>query len=143
MLPAFYAVPDRLAPEERLTFVRLTAFAWLTLLYYDLSKLWRRHRSYEHIRTLAVRRRLTTHTVRVDVVCRAVDEACVWYPWPIYCLQRSYAITNLSRRQGIDATLVIGYRPVPFESHAWVEVDDRVVNDRPQYKRNFSVLARL
>ena len=33
--------------------------------------------------------------------------------------------------------------PLPFESHAWVEVDGRVVNDRPQYQRAFTVLDRL
>ena len=33
------------------------------------------------------------------------------------------------RRNGIAAQLVIGCRPLPFESHAWVEVDGRVVND--------------
>jgi hypothetical protein len=51
--------------------------------------------------------------------------------------------TWLLRRQGIAAELVIGYRPLPFESHAWVEVDGRVVNDRSQYQRAFTVLHRL
>jgi hypothetical protein len=46
------------------------------------------------------------------------------------------------RRHGRSASLVIGYRPVPFESHAWVELDGLVVNDRPQYQKYFRVLER-
>jgi hypothetical protein len=39
--------------------------------------------------------------------------------------------------------VVIGFRPVPVDSHAWVEVDGKVVNDRPQYQKHFRVLERL
>jgi hypothetical protein len=79
----------------------------------------------------------------VDDVCRAVDEACVWYVKRVYCLQRSAVATWLLRRYGVDAALVIGYRPAPIDSHAWVEVDGTVVNDRPQYQKFFLVLDRL
>ena len=44
---------------------------------------------------------------------------------------------------GIAAQTVIGCRPLPFESHAWVEVEGQIVNDRPQYQRAFQVLDRL
>lgn len=39
--------------------------------------------------------------------------------------------------------MVIGCRPLPFESHAWVELDGRVVNDRQAYRTAFVVLDRL
>jgi hypothetical protein len=38
---------------------------------------------------------------------------------------------------------VIGYRPSPFFSHAWVEVDGRIVNDSPVYQERLFVLERL
>jgi hypothetical protein len=76
-------------------------------------------------------------------VCRAVEEACIWYFKRAYCLQRSSVTTWMLRRRGVAAQLVIGYRPVPVDSHAWVEVDGRVVNDRPQYQKFFRVLDRL
>lgn len=76
-------------------------------------------------------------------ICSAVDEACVWYFKRTYCLQRSTVATWMLRRRGIAAELVIGFRPVPVESHAWVEVGGRVVNDRPQYQKFFRVLDRL
>src|SRR6266851_2930264 len=76
-------------------------------------------------------------------VCRAVEEACIWYFKRAYCLQRSSVTTWMLRRRGVAAQLVIGYRPVPVDSHAWVEVDGTVVNDRPQYQKFFRVLDRL
>jgi hypothetical protein len=79
----------------------------------------------------------------VERVCRAVAEACVWYPRRAMCLQRSWVTALLLRRYGVAAHLVIGYRPAPIDSHAWVEVDGQVVNDRPQYQKFYRVLDRL
>lgn len=76
-------------------------------------------------------------------ICRAVAEACVWYPKRAFCLQRSWVTTLLLRRYGLAAELVIGYRPIPIDSHAWVEIGGRVVNDRPQYQKFYTVLDRL
>ena len=84
----------------------------------------------------------TTPTPEVTArVCRAVEEACIWYVKRAYCLQRSSVTTWMLRRRGVAAELVIGYRPVPVDSHAWVEVDGQVVNDRPQYQKFFRVLV--
>ena len=82
-------------------------------------------------------------TVSPEDVLWSVDEACVWYVKRAACLQRSVVATWLLRRYGFAAQMVIGCRPLPFESHAWVEIDGRVVNDLPQYQRAFTVLHRL
>ncbi len=76
-------------------------------------------------------------------ICQAVAEACVWYPKHAFCLQRSWVTSLLLRRHGIDSRIVIGFRPAPLDSHAWVEVDGKVVNDRPQYQKFYQVLDRL
>ena len=75
------------------------------------------------------------------LICEAVNLAACFYYKPILCLQRSVAATLLLRKYGIDGRLVIGSRPAPFFSHAWVEVDDRVVNDSPAYKERLQVLC--
>jgi len=51
-----------------------------------------------------------------------VSLAACFYWKPVRCLQRSVAAMRLLRKCGIDGRLVIGYRPSPFFSHAWVEV---------------------
>ena len=76
-------------------------------------------------------------------VCDAVALAECLYWKRVFCFQRSVAATRLLRRAGIQAHLVIGYRPSPFLSHAWVEVDRRVVNDSPAYKERLYVLCTL
>ncbi|HYL73917.1 MAG TPA: lasso peptide biosynthesis B2 protein [Bryobacteraceae bacterium] len=75
------------------------------------------------------------------VVCDAVSLAACFYWKPVLCLQRSVAAALLLRKHGINGRLVIGYRPAPFFSHAWVEVDGRVVNDLPGYKERLQVLC--
>jgi hypothetical protein len=38
--------------------------------------------------------------------------------------------------------MVIGAQVLPFKSHAWVEVDGRVVNDKPYIPEIYRVLER-
>jgi hypothetical protein len=81
----------------------------------------------------------TTAAIEHDL-CDAIQMATCLYYKPVLCLQRAFCTTRLLRARGIRARLVIGYRPVPFLSHAWVEVDGRVVNDSPVYQQRLSVL---
>lgn len=57
------------------------------------------------------------------------------------CLPRAAALTWILRRHGYQACLTVGYRPSPFEAHAWVELDERVIGDHPGYKRRFLPLG--
>jgi Transglutaminase-like superfamily len=75
-------------------------------------------------------------------VCSTVDMASIWYWKQISCLVRSAATTCLLRRHGVAAQLVIGAQQVPFKAHAWVEVDGRVVNDKPYAAEKYAVLDR-
>jgi hypothetical protein len=130
---------DTLHRAMRLTL--LTLEAWIALVAFDLARpagfaclcAWLRGCR------VSSRRRLADPQ---DVVW-SVEEACVWYLKGAACLQRSLVATWLLRRHGFAAEMVIGCRPLPFESHAWVEIDGRVVNDLPQYQRVFTVLNRL
>jgi hypothetical protein len=70
-----------------------------------------------------------------QVICDAVLLATCFYWKPVLCLQRAVCTVRLLRRRGIAARLVIGYRPSPFFSHAWVEVDGRVVYGSPAYQK--------
>jgi hypothetical protein len=78
----------------------------------------------------------------VERICPAVDMACIWYWKEALCLQRSAATACLLRRHGIHAELVIGTQQMPFKAHAWVEVDGRVVNDKPYTPEMYAVLDR-
>jgi hypothetical protein len=79
----------------------------------------------------------------VDAVCELVSLASCFYWKPVMCLQRSAVTARLLRKSGIPATMVVGYRSVPFFAHAWVESDHRVVNDFAGYKRRLAVLLTV
>jgi len=75
-------------------------------------------------------------------VCAAVDMACIWYWKQVLCLQRSAATACLLRAYGHPAHMVIGAQPMPFKAHAWVEIQGRVVNDKPYTPEMFAFLDR-
>jgi hypothetical protein len=58
------------------------------------------------------------------------------------CLQRSAATRFLLRRHGLEAEMVIGAQIVPFKSHAWVEIEGAVVNDKPYMLDIYQILER-
>ena len=73
-------------------------------------------------------------------ICDAVLLATCFYWKPVLCLQRAVCTVRLLRRHGIHARLVIGYRPSPFFSHAWVEVDGRVAYGSVGYQKRLMPL---
>jgi hypothetical protein len=78
----------------------------------------------------------------IERICAAVDVACIWYWKEALCLQRSAATACLLKQFGAPAQMVIGAQQIPFRSHAWVEVNGRVVNDKPYTPEIYAVLDR-
>lgn len=123
----------------RLRYVGLVVRAWCELARFDLLRALST-RSTLRLRPVAPRGRKATDAERTRAVCNAVATATCLYWKPVMCLQRSICTARLVRARGVPAHLVIGYRPDPFLSHAWVEVDGRVVNDSPIYRQRLFVL---
>jgi Transglutaminase-like superfamily len=73
-------------------------------------------------------------------ICAAVDLACILYWKEVLCLQRSAATTCLLKECGVSAMMMIGAQQMPFKAHAWVEVEGRVVNDKPYMRQIYAVL---
>jgi len=122
---------------------RLVLQAYLKLLHFhldlvrgDFSAL------YEKVRKSAVNQTAPIPD-GVERICAAVDMACIWYWKEVLCLQRSAATACLLKRYGVPARMVIGAQQMPFRAHAWVEVDGRVVNDKPYTPEMYAVLDRF
>lgn len=116
--------------------------AYGKLIYFDLSLACGNFSPlYEKVRNHPVRRNLPSPQ-SVEEICSAVDMACIWYWKEALCLQRSAATACLLRNYGIPAQLVIGAQQMPFKAHAWVEVEGRVVNDKPYMHEMYAVLDR-
>lgn len=74
-------------------------------------------------------------------ICDAVLLATCFYWKPVLCLQRSVCTARLLRRYGVAARVAIGFRPAPFFSHAWVEVDGKVVYGSAAYQQRLQPLV--
>lgn len=113
--------------------------AWIELVRYDALHAipWRRGIQLPHARVAAPG---PPDSGLERAICDAVVLACCLYWKPVLCLQRSACGVRLLRAHGVPARLVIGYRPMPFFSHAWVEVEGRVVNDSPVYRQRLRIL---
>lgn len=79
-------------------------------------------------------------TADTQAISGAVLLATCLYWKPVLCLQRAVCTVRMLRKHGVNARLVIGYRPAPFFSHAWVELDGRVVYGSAAYQQRLQVL---
>jgi len=75
-------------------------------------------------------------------ICEAVNEACVWYPKHVLCLQRSAVITCLLRSAGVPAQMVMGAQKIPFKAHAWTEVAGSPINEKRDVQKIYAVWER-
>jgi hypothetical protein len=116
--------------------------AYLKLIHFDLY-LARGNfpQLYDRVRSYSTGKKVETADA-IERICSAMDMACIWYWKEALCLQRSAATACLLKRYGIPAQLVIGAQHMPFRAHAWVEVDGRVVNDKPYVREIYAVLDR-
>ena len=122
--------------------ILLTLRAYALLLSFEFA-LSRRDfpRLYERVRSRAIRPRASRPNACARA-CGAVDWACIFYFKEMHCLQRSAAAVCLLRALGVPANLVIGAQQLPFRAHAWVEVEGKVVNDKPDVSHTYAVLDR-
>jgi hypothetical protein len=96
---------------------------------------------YDKVRLCPIAKR-SAAPGEVERICAAVDIACIWYWKEVLCLQRSAATACLLKSFGISARMVIGAQQMPFKAHAWVEVEGKVVNDKPYTPEIYEVLDR-
>ena len=124
-------------------FVFLVVRAWWELVAFDLINA---VSGFQGIHSHLARQRVASerlHKWSDTAICESVSLATCFYFRPVLCLQRSVVAAKLLRKHGIASQLVIGYRAAPFFSHAWVEVNDRVLNDSPAYKERLQVLVTI
>ena len=94
-----------------------------------------------HLRIKSFPVRQTKETAEaIERAVHALDVACVFYPKPVLCLQRSAVLMKILRKRGAPARVVIGAQKLPFKAHAWVEVNGQIINDRLASRERFLVL---
>ena len=120
----------------------LTLRAYMSLICFDLYLARGNFAAlYKKVRNCPIGRAQEPNDA-VERISAAVDMACIWYWKEVLCLQRSAATACLLKRYGVRAQMMMGTQQMPFKAHAWVEVDGRVVNDKPYMREMYAVLDR-
>ena len=128
---------------NRARYALLTVRALWELTRYDLVNVtFGFKRMHRQLAAQRPKKRACAPEIQKMVLDAVSLAGCLYYK-PLLCLERSVVAARLLRKAGVDARLVIGYRPAPFLSHAWVEVDGRVVNDSQAYKERLQVLCSV
>jgi hypothetical protein len=122
----------------------LSVDAYLTLILTDLGLttlglqgMWRR---------FTKSRQKHSSTRNPDTVTNLASialSAFKWYRPGIACMHRAFAAYWFLRRHRIPAELCLGVKTCPFSSHAWVEFQGRVLDDSPDVKDRFRVIAKV
>jgi hypothetical protein len=116
--------------------------AYLKLIHFDLYLARGNFAAlYDKVRNYPIGSR-TPEPDAIERINYAIDMACIWYWKEALCLQRSAATACLLKQYAVSAQMVIGAQQMPFKAHAWVEVDGRVVNDKPYMPEMYAVLDR-
>jgi hypothetical protein len=124
----------------RVESARLRGGAFRELLRYDALSTCG---GFPRIRRRMGSARKPARKASVEAVVDAVAWMTSFYWKPLLCLQRSVVTARLLRAEGFEAEVVIGCRAKPFYSHAWVEVDGRVVNDSSACQTKLQPLDRF
>lgn len=128
---------------SRLPATFLTIRALYALCLFDLFG-FRKH--FAPMRKFMVGRKISRRKPERDFVeqaCRAVNQAIVFYPRRVLCLQRSFVTTVLLRSLGVPAEVVVGAQGVPFKAHAWTEVNSSPVNEYRDVRKLFQQMDRF
>lgn len=141
---ATFAVPPVLRRVRRASLQFVAAFSLLLA-----SDLVMRLAGVRGLRALVSRVSLREQAAEADSVESAkalalvVHRAAAYYYKHAWCLHRAVATSCFLRLNGIASTVCIGFHPMPFYGHAWVEVHDTVVDDRIAVRTRYRVLERF
>jgi hypothetical protein len=75
----------------------------------------------------------------IEEVDRTIREAAAWKLFlPMVCKERALVGYHILRTfYGLPATLIVGCDRYPFQIHAWVECDDKIITDDPEHCESF------
>lgn len=82
---------------------------------------------------------------RINKVCYTVKAASRYQFVQSQCLEQSFVLYYLLKREGVNVNLCIGVSKWPFASHAWVEIQGEIINTPPCSLRGevFRVMLRV
>ncbi len=87
---------------------------------------------------------ISDHQEVIEEVDRTIREAAAWKLFlPMVCKERALVGYHILRTfYGLAATLIVGVAHYPFQIHAWVECNDKIVTDDSEHCEPFIPVVR-
>jgi hypothetical protein len=128
-----------LSRRERLTFLQALFLLPLAGLILRLGRYRAVLSALQNATPLKERRSKANPLLEARRTAELVNAAARRGLYDATCLRRSLVLWWLLRRQGIDSRLRIGARMegIEISAHAWVEIQDKVLNDSPDVRKRF------
>ena len=79
---------------------------------------------------------------QIKKIILLIDKVCFMFWGNAECLHRSLVGFKILRKQGVSVELVVGVKKFPFSSHAWLELNNEVINDLTSIKDNYIEILR-
>ncbi len=127
---------DKEHTPSRQTVELLLTLSWISFRLLGWSRtiaLWQHwHQQIEENDT-------SDHQEVIEEVDRTIREAAAWKLFlPMVCKERALVGYHILRTfYSLPATLIVGVDHYPFQIHAWVECDDKIVTDDPEHCEPF------
>ena len=127
---------DKEQTPSRQTVELLLSLSWISFRLLGWSRtiaLWQNwHQQIEE-------RDISDQQEVIEEVDRTIREAAAWKLFfPIVCKERALVGYHILRTfYSLPATLIVGVDHYPFQIHAWVECDDKIVTDDPEHCEPF------
>ncbi|WP_447043737.1 lasso peptide biosynthesis B2 protein [Vreelandella sp. H-I2] len=91
--------------------------------------------------------RIPTETSEHNRICacaaNAIAEVALWVPYRVECLEFSMSLSRLLLSLGVCTTFRIGVQRYDFLSHAWVEVEGKVLGDDPSLPERMCPIVEI
>lgn len=77
-----------------------------------------------------------------DVAAR-FERLCLWLPFRIECLFRSFLLLHFLRSYGLSADWIFGVSLFPFHAHCWLAADDLLLAERVGRVEGFTTIFQV
>ena len=84
----------------------------------------------------------TRHASHADVAAR-FERLCLWLPFRIECLFRSFLLLHFLRSYGLSADWIFGVSLFPFHAHCWVADGDLLLAERVGKVEGFATILQI
>ncbi len=78
----------------------------------------------------------------IENLQHCLNKACKIFPLKTKCLEWAATLCLISLKKRWRVNMIVGVQNYPFMAHAWIEVEDEVIGDDLNLKKNLAVILK-